>query len=373
MVWAALSLWNHYVLLDNRRPLSETQKKIGQMILVGFNGVAPDDFGSRVASAQLADGTIGGVILLGRNIENSDQLDHLVDHLKASTDTTPFIAIDQEGGSVQRLRGIDDVPLYPGAVTLAENSNGCQGNSVYETYEAMAEKLWHFGINLNLGPVVDVNTNPNSPVIGQLGRSYSAKPAIVEQCAEDFVDAHRNAGILTSLKHFPGHGSAREDSHKRLPSIALSWQEEELEPFRYLARTGRADMIMLGHLVHPDFSDGPDMPASLSKKGVSAARHIAGHDTVLISDDLEMNAISDRLNPEDAAVRAIKAGNDMIIVSGYGRNDPGLGDRINKAIFRAVQNGEIPAVQIDQSYDRIAALKSRLGHRRAEFFALNEF
>ncbi|WP_170230708.1 glycoside hydrolase family 3 protein [Roseibium hamelinense] len=342
------------------KALTDLERQVGQTIVIGFNGQSVHDASVRTISDQLHNGTIGGVILLGRNIQSPAQVHQLVGDLTNHVDPTPFISVDQEGGAVQRLQPRKGFPRWPSAAEFAENTGGCAGSNAQEQYATLARGLRALGINLNFGPVVDLNINLDNPIIGHLGRSYSDKSETVSRCGGMFISAHHAVNILTSLKHFPGHGSSKQDSHTVLPDITDVWQPEELVPFQQLAQTRHADMIMMAHLVHPDFSDAPGTPASMSRKATRQARAIAGQTTILITDDLEMDAISSRMTVEQAAIAAIAAGNDMIIASSYGRNDPNLGRRINQAIVRAVMSGRIPKDQIHRSYERIRAAKARL-------------
>ncbi|MEM6460996.1 MAG: glycoside hydrolase family 3 N-terminal domain-containing protein [Pseudomonadota bacterium] len=345
----------------NRPPVTELERKVGQLILVGFDGTQRSDEGVRAVSAQLRDGKIGGVTVMSRNIEDAAQFIDLTTHLKAQRSyNAALIAVDQEGGRVQRVGGLDGAPAWIAPADMTLNSEDCDMEIATRYYTQMAAHLPQFNINLNFGPVVDVNINPENPVIGALNRSYSADPGTVARCAEAFVRGHQAAGVLTSLKHFPGHGSANEDSHFALPFVENVWDETELEPYQTMADGNLIDMIMMAHVVHSRFSDADDLPASLSRKGVSAARAIAGDDAVILTDCLEMDAISQRFTYEEAAVRALEAGNDMVILTSYGRTDPGLGDRINAAIVDAVKDGRLSLAKLEQSIERIENLKSRL-------------
>jgi beta-N-acetylhexosaminidase len=155
----------------------------------------------------------------------------------------------------------------------------------------MAEELAQAGVNLNFGPVVDLNSYPGNPVIARRKRSFGADPKAVAALARAFITAHREANVVTAAKHFPGHGSSRSDSHKVLADISQSWRESELEPYRLLARDGLLDMVMVGHLYHPRFSDGEGVPASLSERAIRALRAdgYIGFKGVVVSDDMEMS------------------------------------------------------------------------------------
>lgn len=347
--------------LTGRSLPSALERKIGQLIMVGFNGTAPGDQGVKAVSAQLSDGKIGGVMLLSRNIISSKQLKELTQYLAQHSTADPaLIAVDQEGGYVQRLARLGGDASWLSAEKLARRTQNCDLEAVRAYYDHHALVLPSHNINVNFGPVVDLNLNPANPVISKAKRSFSADPETVTRCAEGFISAHQALGVATALKHFPGHGSTPVDSHDALPVIDGTWQEQELAPFRTLAEKGHANVIMMGHLVHRQFSDAPDLPASLSQKGVAAARQIAGTAAVILTDDLEMKAVSKTFSIEEAAVKALAAGNDLVLFSSFERHDPGLGDRLNAVIAAAVADGRLSEDTIDQSAERIRALKRRL-------------
>jgi len=159
----------------------------------------------------------------------------------------------------------------------------------------MAAQLADAGFNMNLGPVVDLNLNPHNPVIGARDRSFSADPDVVTALATAFIEAHRQANIVTVAKHFPGHGSSTTDSHKTLADVSKTWRPIEIEPYQRLAKAGLLDAVMIGHLYQPRFSDMEGLPASLSAKAVRALRDKSwiDFDGVVISDDMEMGAVRD--------------------------------------------------------------------------------
>ena len=332
---------------------AETLTRVaGQLIMTGFAGREPGQPGVEVAARQIEQGRIGGVLLLDRNIRSPDQLRRLTARLGRGAQ--PFIAVDQEGGRVARLRRRGGFAHWESAASVARRMSPVEAEGYYA---GRARDLAALGITLNLGPVVDLDLG--GPAIGALGRAYGPDPASVVPYAEAFVRAHRAAGVATSLKHFPGHGSATLDSHRVLPDIGPRWRGAEMEPFRALAAAGLADMVMTAHLSHPAFSDAPDMPSSLSVRAIDALR-ATGFRGVVVTDDLEMRAVSDAFGPEEAAVRAIAAGNDMVIFSTYGALDRALGPRVNAAIVQALRDGRLTEGRVARSYAAVMALKARL-------------
>ena len=336
---------------------------VGQMIMVGFPGDDENDEGVRAVRAQLNEGTIGGVVLFPANINGRKQVKHLIAFLRnARSNPRPFIAVDQEGGTVQRLKPWNGFKWFPSAASVARNPSFGSREAAERLYGEMAAELADVGFNMNLGPVIDLNTNPGNPVIGARGRSFGEDPDIVTPLAAAFIRAHRAANIATVAKHFPGHGSSVADSHKRLADVSRTWREVELEPYRRLAGQGLLDGVMLGHLYHPRFSDLEDVPASLSAKATGALRNEnwLNFDGVIVSDDMEMGAVREAHSPEDLAVKAVQTGTDIVIFSNLLTQDPALGSRLNGALAGAVCDGRISRAQVEGSYRRIVGLKRQL-------------
>lgn len=339
---------------DRDAPLA--QDMVGQLIIVGFAGTDPGDPGVEAVARQLGEGTIGGVLLLGRNVRSPEQLTRLTGYLASQNRAKPFIAIDQEGGKVQRLREPQGFQSWAAARDLHRTASG----DLAAYYGPRAQALSRYGINFNFAPVVDMDTNRSNPIIGALGRSYSADPGAVAEFARAFVSAHRRAGVLTSLKHFPGHGSATQDSHLILPEVTTQWSRAELQPFQDLVTAGMADTVMMAHLYHPDFSDGQGIPSSLSVKAHRLLRSDLGFGGVVVTDDLQMKAILRRYSEEGAATAAIQAGSDLLVYATFERPDPTVGPRINAALVAAVESGAISRERLVQSYLRVTRLKDRL-------------
>lgn len=351
---------------DSAPPPAPADKRldamIGQMIMVGFLGDNERDPGVRAVRDQLASGIVGGVVLYPENIGSLKELRTLTAFLRnAKSSLVPFIAVDQEGGTVQRLTRRNGHRYFPSAWSVGRNPAYASADSAERLYATMAEELNYAGFNLNLGPVVDLNLNPANPVIGQRDRSFSADPNTVTALARAFIVAHRNADIVTVAKHFPGHGSSRVDSHKALADVSESWREIEIEPYRALAKDGMLDAVMLGHLYHPTFSDGERLPASLSGRAVRALRDKSiGFNGVVVSDDMEMGAVSHAYTLEERVIKAVNAGTDLLVFSNVQSQDIELGPKIHAIIADAVRDGRIARIRIDKAYGKIVALKRRL-------------
>ncbi len=335
---------------------------IGQMIMVGFSGNSERDAGVALAREQLNKGTIGGVVLYPENIGPPKELRTLTAFLRnAKSSPIPFIAVDQEGGLVQRLTRRNGHSYFPSAFSVGRNPSFASPASAEKLYATMAAELAEAGFNLNFGPVVDLNLNPWNPVIGQRDRSFGTDPNTVTMLARAFITAHRAADIVTVAKHFPGHGSSHVDSHKALADVSETWKEIELEPYRNLAKEGMLDAVMIGHLYHPRFSDGAKLPASLSRRAVQALRaSYIGFDGMVVSDDMEMGAVSDDYSFEERVIKAVNAGTDLLVFSNVSGRDPELGPKIHAVIADAVRDGRISRTRIEGAYGRIKMLKRRL-------------
>jgi len=213
----------------------------GQMIIVGFKGDSTDDASIKALTAEIAKGQIGGVMYLRPNVKSLDSVKAMNAGFKAASPTLPpFITLDQEGGKVQRLTSAVGFPEMPGAFDIAQ---GTVPKAAGIIYSRTATELAGLGFNVNFGPVVDLNINPNNPIIGHYGRSFSADPAKVTTYAEAFINAHHKAGMLTALKHFPGHGSSTTDSHKGFVDISSTWSPSELSPYKTLFKDEDIDFV----------------------------------------------------------------------------------------------------------------------------------
>jgi beta-N-acetylhexosaminidase len=226
--------------------------------------------------------------------------------------------------------------------------------------KAMAQDLWETGINLNLAPVVDLNLNPEGLIV-KLGRSFGSDPDLVCRHARVFIQAHRERGILTALKHFPGKGSAGKDTHFDLADVTSMHQDQELLPFSRLIQEGLADLIMTSHLNHRGWDR--DYPVTLSPKVLQGVlREKLGYRGVIISDDLLMGAIVKQFGLEEACVLAVQAGVDILLASNNSPegDNPDLFSRIFEAFFRAVEKGRIAPHLIESSNSRILTVKKSL-------------
>ncbi len=343
-------------LLDSLDQVS-IERKIGQMIMVGIRGTHLNAQATELTRTQILRGDIGGIIFFKHNIKNSRQFRIFVKSLKALEVEQPLLlAVDEEGGQVRRLRKSQGFEEFPSAAHVGAKLS--IGES-YDLYSRMADQIHQTGLNVNLAPVVDVNINRISPAIGQLNRSFSRNPGVVFDYSEAFIRAHNDAGVLTTIKHYPGHGSSREDSHNGITDISSTWRSSEQVPFKRLVDSARVDMIMAGHLM--DRNVDSKYPASISNAHIQVIlRDEIGFSGVVITDDLQMGAIIKRFDLEEIVIAAINAGCDILQFSDPLDLDKNLPSKIKDIVLQAIADGQIDPQRIHESYARIIDLKSRL-------------
>lgn len=327
-----------------------TSGHVGQLVVTGFRGTTASDPDVEIVRNLLERGSIGGVILLRRNITSPDQLRRLTDALRASSETTPIISIDQEGGKVTRVGSYNGFSDWTSAAALARS--GRSNAEILAYYRARATELSLSGINLNYGPVVDLNVNPSNPIIGALGRSYGERVDQVVRFAELFIHAHRDAGIKTCLKHFPGHGSSHTDSHRGSVDISQTWSSREIAPFEALVKAGLADTIMNAHVLHRHLSDQPWVPTSLSSNSARELREGFKFRGPIITDDMQMGAILSLSSAESAAVQAVRAGSSFLIYSNHDRRyGMGTTELVLKGLASAVEMRTLPTHIVQTAID----------------------
>ena len=343
-------------------PGPSLRERIGQMLLVGFRGLTVD--AAAEIAADIRERNLGGILLFDtdqpthsaiRNVQSPAQLTALVTGLQALADTPLLVAIDEEGGLVARL---DQRHGFP--PTISEADLGARNDVAFTTQAGrqLGETLASVGVNLNLAPVVDLNVNPTNPIIGALGRSFSADPAVVTAQAEAFVSGHRAVGVHTTLKHFPGHGSSTGDTHLGVVDVTPTWSRKELEPFANLVRDGLADVILTAHVFNATLD--PDNPATLSQPTITGIlRQQIGWDGVVISDDMQMGAIRQAYGYPDAVRLAILAGVDILTIAQQQVFETGIVATTIDLIEGMVADGSLTEARIDESYTRIQALKAR--------------
>ncbi|MGD9153479.1 MAG: glycoside hydrolase family 3 N-terminal domain-containing protein [Gammaproteobacteria bacterium] len=339
-------------------------QEIGQMIMIGFDGSTLHQNDPVVQ--DIIKKRIGGVVLFDynyktktfdKNVKNPCQLKRLVKQLQSYSAVPLFVGIDYEGGTAgTRLK-----PLYGFPKTVSAQYLGSQPLSVTKKYATlMAETLNREGINLVFAPVVDLNINPNNPVIGKLGRSFSKHPNNVIKSAAIFIDTYKKYHILCTLKHFPGHGSSIGDTHKGFVDVTNTWQSQELTPYKKLIDTNQAcDLIMAAHIINYSL-DSLGHPASISYPIITELlRHKLGFKGIVITDDLQMQAITDKYNLETTVKLAIKAGADILLFGNQLKYQPRIAQKVIQIVNKLIKQGVISKQRIDLSYNRIMALKRK--------------
>lgn len=333
----------------------------GQMVLVGFTGTSLSDAGTRAVRAQIAEGKVGGVMYLRTNITSLAEVRAMNKAFRAARPwLPPLIALDQEGGQIRRLTEAVGFAEIPSARVIGQGSV----TEAREIYGDLATRLAALGFNVNFGPVVDLDLNPDNPIIARYERAFGTNPLRVTQMAQAHVEGHRAAGVGTALKHFPGHGSSIGDTHDGFVDVTEVWRDVELEPYRRMIRDGFADMVMVAHIFNGDVADGTEvqLPASLSPEWIEGVlRADLGFQGVVISDDMEMGAVREQFGLRETIVRAVHAGNDILLFSNTADYDPQLGAEVHSILVEEARADPAFARRIEESYRRIAAFKASLG------------
>jgi beta-N-acetylhexosaminidase len=334
---------------------------LGRLLLVGFQGSAVE--GNDEAERLLCDVRVGGIVLFeAANIRNPAQLAALTSGLQRRTrecaGTPLLIAVDAEGGAAMRLS-----PRVGWEPTLSHRDLGESNDFTLTELEArrIGGMLRAAGINWNLAPVVDVGYNPANPVIVGLGRSFAANPALVTAQARAYLLGIRAAGVLTTLKHFPGHGSSFADSHDGFVDVSDTANADiELAPYRVLLAEGRVDGVMTAHVYNRRLD--PCFPATLSRATLTGLlRGQLAFDGVIVSDDMRMAAIARSYGFEDAVVRAVAAGVDMLLISEDRLDDGRSAAAVAlMALSDAIRRGRLPRERVAASIERVRRLQQRL-------------
>ncbi|MSP37845.1 MAG: beta-N-acetylhexosaminidase [Deltaproteobacteria bacterium] len=332
------------------------REKIGQMFLIGCQGE------SLTVNEQLicAEYQFGGAILFKRNCAEPAQMRGLCQSLwDTAGETPPFIAIDQEGGRVHRLP--PPFTHFPAAARIGEKNNPELARSLGR---AAAEELKLIGVNLNFAPVLDVDSNPQNPIIGD--RAFGRDPTRVIDIASAWTQGLRDGGIIPCGKHFPGHGDTDKDSHLELPMVRKSFDElktVEWPPFAHACRNC-IEALMTAHVLYPALDR--NLPATLSEAIVTGLlRYQFGYDGVVFSDDMEMQAIADNYGVEEAAARAVRAGVDVLLFC----HDLEKAIQAFELLCDEAANDPLMRARVEESLRRITELKHRYVK---EFTAMRE-
>lgn len=334
----------------------DLKKMIGHMIIIGFDKESVNENSQIIQDINQYE--LGGVILFDifysdrskqKNIYSPAQLQKLTSNLQSLSKHTIFISVDQEGGRVARLKPSYGFSQFPSAKKVSKTSL----LNTQKTYAAMSKMLYENGFNCNFAPVVDLSLNPKNKVIVGLERSFGKSSGDVSSYAKIQIKEQKKAGIISVLKHFPGHGSSLGDSHLGFVNITDTWSEEELEPYKILIATNSVDMIMTAHV----FNEKLDAlyPSTLSYNvNTKLLREKMHYKGVVVSDDLQMKAISAHYTLKETVTLAINAGVDILLFGNQLANQNI--DELIDTIYSEVKNGSISYSRILESNKRIQAL-----------------
>jgi beta-N-acetylhexosaminidase len=345
------------VVLSQTKMKDSLDIKIGQMLLIGF----PKQEVDQDVLREVADGKVGSIIYFEKNVppKNSFVLLKKMNWTYQKAAPIPLlICIDQEGGRVNRLK---DKYGFPKSITAEAMGKDPGLDSVRFYSEATASTLSGLGFNVNFAPVVDLGTNRDNPIIAKVGRAFSANEDSVTMMAKEVIKAHHKYGVLTALKHFPGHGSSKDDTHNGIADVTQTWEERELKPYRELIDSGYVDGIMSSHIVNKNL-DPEGLPGTLSDDVLTGIlRNRLHFNGVVFSDDMQMQAITKYYGLEEAIRLAINAGIDIMCFSNnISGSDERTVNKVHSVIRGYVEKGVITKERIDQSYRRVMAMKKKL-------------
>lgn len=364
LIFSALFLLSHGLFSQPEATMAITPDslsiKVGQMVMIGLGEFRlPENAGAILK--EIKAGKVGGVVIYEKNIDPITPFSSLqaIMHRVQSVAPIPlFTSIDEEGGRVTRLKSKYGFPASKQAGQLGQLD---QLDSTYHYAAQTARLLDSLGINLNYAPDIDVDVNPDNPVIGKLGRTYGSDPVKVAAHGMAVVDAHRAHSVGTVLKHFPGHGSSSTDSHLDMTDVTDSWMFYELAPYKTMLDSGRVDGIMTAHIINRHL-DPDKLPATLSRPIITGIlRDFMGYDGVVFSDDMQMHAISKHFGLKNAIKMAIDAGVDVLMfANNVPDTDKRSADEIHGMIMQLVRDGEVTEERVEASYQRVMQMKANL-------------
>lgn len=334
------------------------KQKIGQLFFIGLPGTEIDEKTKNLLETI----SPGGICLFSRNIKTAAQTRKLLDDVRKSLPAEPFLALDQEGGLVDRLRRI--VAPMPSVKTITEKGKTV---CVERLASVTAEIIRILGFNLNFAPVVDIIDEQREKFVnGLYSRGFGKSKESVVGLAGIYLDELQNGGVLGTIKHFPGYGATEVDSHEELPQVNLTNEqlaENDLVPYKEFFKTKDVNAVMVGHAAYPKTgfqekdADGNFLPSSLSYNFISKLlRDELGYKNLVLTDDLEMGAIVKNYGMGEASKMALKAGNDQLLICA---NVDQMFEAF-EAVNRAVESGEISFERIEESLERIKTAKSKL-------------
>lgn len=347
------------LLANEKYTKEQIERMISKMVVLGFNG---ETVNSNDEVYKNIKAGLGGVILFDKdpndkqkvkNVRNKEQLSRLTAQLQAISNQKLLISIDQEGGIVQRLKSSDGFVNTPKAIDVAQKGE----TFAKETYGLLAKDLKQSGVNTDFAPVVDLAINKENKVIVTRGRSFGESSKDVIKYSSIFVDELKKQKIISVLKHFPGHGSSLSDSHLGFVDISNTWSPKELEPYKYFIQNNKVDMIMTAHVFNKNLDK--DYPATLSYEiNTKLLRNKLGYEGVLISDDLQMQAISKHYNLKEALTLSINSGVNMLLFANQLAKPVSLKEIVD-TIYSQILNEEISLDQIIKSNERINRMMAK--------------
>lgn len=335
------------------------REKVGQLFIVRPEALA-EQCNAEIAAAvdrvddavisRLEEYPVGGVALFSRNITGAEQLPKFIAELQNSSKYPLFIAVDEEGGRVARIANSDffNVASYKSMEDIGKSGDASKAEEVGRQIGLYLKEL---GFNLDFAPVADTNTNPQNIVIGD--RSYGSDPSQVARMVSAQLDGMHDSGIMGTLKHFPGHGDTKDDTHSGYVSIEKTWDElKECELIPFTAALPKADMVMVSHITAVNVTSD-DLPTSMSEIMITEKlRNELGYDGVVITDAMAMGAVADNYTSAQAAATSVKAGVDIVLM-------PQDLDEAFDGVMSAVNSGEISVARLDESVLRILKLKAK--------------
>lgn len=313
------------------------EEKVGQLFILGFWGKEPDYYITKMIKERY----IGGVILLGYNIDGEEQLKTLTSTLQSMSKYPLFISVDQEGGQVSRIWFEDTYNISQYEI---ENTK-----QAYDIAKSRGKQLKEFGINMNFSPVLDHVTNEQSFLFTRIFKGDKQQGA---ELAKAMLKGYKDADIVACVKHFPGHSNDTQDSHSELDSVNITADMLDEYIYEFKEALGDADAVMLGHILFPNID--PDSPASVSKYFVNdLLRDELQFNGLIITDDMQMKSIHDRYSVKEAAVKAVMVGNDLLIYTG----NPEEQAEAYEAVLQATRDGVIKEKDIDKRVLKILNIK----------------
>lgn len=335
------------------------REKVGQLFIVRPEALAENSNAETAPATDRVDDAVisrleeypvGGVVLFSRNITGAEQLPEFISGLQKNSKYPLFIAVDEEGGRVARIAnsGYYDVASYKSMADIGKTDDVSKAEEVGRQIGLYLKKL---GFNLDFAPVADINTNPQNIVIGD--RSYGSDPSLVAEMVSAQLDGMHDSGIMGTLKHFPGHGDTKDDTHSGYVSIEKTWDELKVcELIPFTASLPKTDMVMVSHITAVNVTND-NLPSSMSEMMITEKlRNELGYDGVVITDAMAMGAVADNYTSAEAAVTAVKAGIDIVLM-------PQNLDEAFNGVMNAITDGEISMARLDDSVLRILKMKAK--------------